>query len=176
MTGLGLVNIGNTKTLRLNDTNAASGANSAYWNNTTPTSSVFTVGTHPTTNWNTKTMIAYCFADVAGYSKNGVYTGNGNADGTFVYTGFKVSYVMLKRTDSTSNWTVYDNKRLGYNVDNNGLLANTSDAEYTDDRIDLLSNGFKLRANHAEVNTGTYIYMAFGQTLVGTNNIPATAR
>ena len=169
-------NIGNTKTLRLNDTNAASGANSAYWNNTTPTSSVFTVGTHPTTNWNTKTMIAYCFADVAGYSKNGVYTGNGNADGTFVYTGFKVSYVMLKRTDSTSNWTVYDNKRLGYNVDNNGILANEDDPEYTDDRIDLLSNGFKLRANHAEVNTGTYIYMAFGQTLVGTNNIPATAR
>ena len=83
---------------------------------------------------------------------------------------------MLKRTDSTSNWTVYDNKRLGYNVDNNGILVNTSDAEYTDDRIDLLSNGFKLRANHAEVNTGTYIYMAFGQPIVSNGGVCATAR
>ena len=141
-----------------------------------PTSSVFKVGSYSTMNGSGNDIIAYCFEEVAGYSKFGSYTGNSNADGTFVYTGFKPSWVMLKRTDSTSNWTVYDNKRLGYNVDNNGILANTSDAEYTDDRIDLLSNGFKLRANHAEVNTGTYIYMAFGQTLVGTNNIPGNAR
>jgi len=164
-----------TDYLNLNTT-AATTDNDNRWQDTKPTSTLISVGDYETNESGSHEFIMYAFAPIAGYSKFGGYTGNSNADGTFVYTGFKPSWVMLKRTDSTSNWTVYDNKRLGYNVDNNGILANTSDAEYTDDRIDLLSNGFKLRANHAEVNTGSYIYMAFGQPIISNSGVVATAR
>ena len=129
-------------------------------------------------NGNAENYVGYFFQEISGYSKFGSYTGNGNADGTFVYTGFKPSFIMIKITSTTNNWLMWDNKRLGYNVDNNELVANTTDAESTDDRIDLLSNGFKFRSGGAANNSNgaNYIYMAFGQTLVGTNNIPATAR
>jgi hypothetical protein len=114
------------------------------------------------------------------YSKFGSFTGNGNADGTFIYTGFKPSWIMFKRTSAASDWTIFDTKRLTYNVNNLRLEANTTDAEPSGaaNKIDILSNGFKMRHSSSSFNNsgGTYIYMAFGQSLVGTNNIPATAR
>ena len=150
------------------------------WNDTAPTSSVFTCGT-----WSGfdagGTMIAYCFADVQGFSKFGSYTGNGNADGTFVYTGFKPAFVLLKHSSGgTDNWNLYDNKRLGYNANYSFLVPNESNAENTGATtapLDLLSNGFKIRAStgHSNSSGETYIYMAFAeQPLVGDN--PATAR
>ena len=177
--GMYHVGIGNTSNISLNLTNAKYSANSAFWNNTNPTSSVFTVGTHPTINYNTQTMIAYCFAEKQGFSKFGSYTGNGSTDGTFVYTGFKPAWVMTKRTDSTGNWLMYDNKRIGYNPSNYFLYPNLSNVEDTanSEWLDLYSNGFKIRATSATVNGSgnSYIYMAFAeQPLVGDN--PATAR
>jgi hypothetical protein len=124
-------------------------------------------------------MIMYCFAEKTGYSKFGSYTGNGNADGTFVYTGFKPAFVIIKKTDGADNWTINDNKRVGYNVDNNELFANLSNAEDTNDVLDLVSNGFKLRHTAGRHNTsgGTYIYMAFAEApLVGSNGVTAKAR
>ena len=169
--------MGNEKHLLL-DTNGGQGDDS-YWNDTTPTSSVFSLGGQKiNVNYSGQTYVAYCFAEKTGYSKFGSYIGNSSADGSFVYTGFKPSWILIKNsTDSSNNWHIYDNKRLGYNVDNNMLRANLSNAEQTDDDIDILSNGFKLRRNSGAFNTGhTYIYMAFGQSLVGSNNVPCTAR
>ena len=124
------------------------------------------------------TYIAYCFAEKQGYSKFGSYTGNGNANGPFVYTGFKPAWVMTKPSSATGDWYMHDNKRDGYNAQNDYLKANATDAESNnDDRIDLLSNGFKIRIIII-VKTqvvATYIYMAFGQSIVGSNNVPATA-
>jgi hypothetical protein len=124
------------------------------------------------------TFIAYCFAEKAGYSKFGSYTGNGNADGTFVYTGFAPAFVMTKRTDSTSDWLICDNKRPGYNVINKKLFPNQSQAEDSYDSFDFVSNGFKIRSSGTGHNAsgGTFFYMAFGQSLVGSNNVPTTAR
>ena len=149
--------------------------------NVAPTSSVFTVNTHESVNF-AENYIAYCFAEKQGFSKFSSYTGNGNADGTFIYTGFKPAFVMVK--DSTSagyNWLMYDNKRLGYNPDNKYLVANENYAEAgstSDNAVDLLSNGFKFRTADQNSNrTNTYIYMAFAEApLVGSNNTPCTAR
>jgi hypothetical protein len=144
--------------------------------NVAPTSSVFTVNTHESVNY-AENYIAYCFAEKTGYSKFGSYTGNGNADGTFVYTGFAPSFVMTKRSSDTQGWVMWDNKRPGYNVTNQSLTANESSVEETGRTFDILSNGFKLRDTNTATNAAsTYIYMAFGQSVVGTNNIPATAR
>jgi hypothetical protein len=169
-------NVGNTKALYLNnDTTGAT--SSTFWNNTTPTSSVFTVGSDAATNGSGDTQIAYCFAEKSGYSSMGSYTGNGNANGTFVYTGFSPSFVMTKRTDSTSDWLICDNKRPGYNVINKKLFPNTSGTEDSYDSFDFVSNGFKIRSSGTGHNAsgGTYIYMAFAEEpLVGDN--PATAR
>jgi len=138
-------------------------ASANYWNNTAPTSSVFTVGS--ATNVLNDTWVAYCFAQVAGYSAFGSYTGNGSSDGTFVYTNFAPSFVMVKRTDTTGNWFIIDNKRLGYNGGTKNLYPNLSNAEATLE-LDLISNGFKWRLSGADVNAsgGTYIYMAFAET------------
>jgi len=150
----------------------------AIWNNTLPTTSVFSLGANADANGSGAGHIAYCFAEKTGYSKFGSYTGNGNADGTFVYTGFKPAWLMVKRTDTADTWIMYDSKRIGYNPNNYILEANTTAAEYSSDRFDLLSNGFKPRYDWTPINAsgGTYIYMAFGQSIVGSNNIPATAR
>ncbi len=115
--------IGETKYFNLNQTTAAATATNA-WNDTAPTSSVFSLGDGSTVNQNTDNFIAYCFAEKQGFSKFGSYTGNGNADGTFVYTGFKPAWIMIKRTDGANSWVIYDNKREGYNVDNDPLQAN----------------------------------------------------
>jgi len=173
--------IGNTKALKLNTTDAEHAWN-VYWNNTSPTSSVFSVGTGNGVNASSGTYIAYCFAEKQGYSKFENYKGNGNADGNFIYTGFKPAMVILKGASgsgSTENWSMYDNKRTGFNVDNNVLYPNATSAEGTSDDIDLLSNGFKIRRATGLLNDTavTYIYMAFAEEpLVASNFVPATAR
>jgi hypothetical protein len=176
--------------LELNSTGAVL-TNSAVWNSTNPTSSVFSVGTNARTNNNTSTYIAYCFAEKKGFSKFGIYTGNGNADGTFIYTGFKPAFVIIKRTTGAEGWNIGDNKRnitypSGANVNNAELQANLSNAE-TDrstrgggtTQYDMLSNGFKLRGNNPEINKSPepYIYMAFAENpFVTSTGIPTTAR
>ena len=163
--------------LRLNTTDAR--INEApIWNDTAPTSSVFSLGSSGAPNGSGDATIAYCFADVPGYSKFGSYTGNGNSDGAFVYTGFKPAFLMVKRTDSSGSWFMFDNKRDGYNSENHRLIADASDTEADPGEMELLSNGFKCRNTFGSVNHAeTYIYMAFAEApLVGTNNVPCTAR
>ena len=168
--------LGATKSIYLNVTDAAVTTNGS-WNNTEPTSTVFSIGTVIDTS--SANLIAYCFAEKQGFSKFGSYTGNGNADGTFVYTGFKPAFVMIKRTDSNNWWHIFDNKRDEFNLTDKVLYPNASNAEATIVLGDILSNGFKLRQTDADVNGSgaSYIYMAFAESpLVGTNNIPAVAR
>jgi len=129
-----------------------------------------------------KDYIAYCFAEKKGYSKFGSYTGNGNADGAFGYTGFKPAWLLIKRTDSAQHWILTDSTRNTFNVASKRLFPNLSDAEATSsgtNDFDLLSNGFKCRTNHVEINTsgGTYIYMAFAEhPFVSSKGVPVTAR
>ena len=166
------------KSLRLNETGAVANDATAL-NSTAPTSSLISLGSSVNTNANGNPMIAWCFSDVQGFSKAGKYTGNANADGAFIYTGFKPAFVLAKNTNDTSNWWMYDNKRLGYNVLNYGLHPNLTNAEWTDQNIDLLSNGFKMRSTSNTTNGSgdTFIYMAFAEApLVGSNNVPANAR
>jgi hypothetical protein len=155
-----------TEYLLLNGTGAKATATSV-WNSTAPTSSVFSVGTNADTNGSTRTFVAYCFAPVAGYSAFGSYTGNGSADGPFVYLGFRPRYIMIKRTDATQNWPIIDTSRDTYNVANKRLFANLSDAEDTGipNFIDILSNGFKCRDSNISYNAsgGTYIYACFAE-------------
>src|SRR5210317_2676957 len=154
--------IGATKYLQLNQT-AATGTSAIAWNNTEPTSSVFSVGTWDSGNGSGDKIVSYCFAEIKGYSKFGSYTGNGSTDGIFVYTGFKPAWLMIKRTDSTSSWSMRDTARSTFNVVTNRVWADLSNAESTSttETIDILSNGFKARNNIGGINTsgGTYIYM-----------------
>ncbi len=173
--------LGAGKYIVLEETSAAVTTANA-WNNTEPTSSVFTINTNGNINTNGETFIAYCFAEKQGFSKFGSYVGNGSTDGTFVYTGFKPAFVIAKGSSFGSAWTMSDNKRDSYNVINGQLFSNTSNAEDTsasNSMCDYLSNGFKMRSTGGAMNSSgnTYIYMAFAEEpLVGTNNIPATAR
>jgi hypothetical protein len=152
--------------------------------NTTVTlnSTIFSLGDYNGTNGNTDGIIAYCFAEKKGYSKFGSYTGNGNADGTFIYTGFKPAFILVKSSSASgTGWNILDNKRDTENVMDTILQPSNSDAEVNDANkyCDFLSNGFKWRASGGETNGSgtTYIYMAFAENpLVGTNNIPTTAR
>ena len=147
-------------------------------------SSIDTTNIHVKTSGGVNTdgqdYVAYCFAEIEGYSKFGSYTGNGSSDGTFVYTGFKPAFVIVKRTDTTGNWDMFDSTRSSFNATDKALFSNLTLAEVSGTRIiDTLSNGFKQRLNNADQNAsgGTYIYMAFAENpLVGTNGIPATAR
>ena len=144
----------------------------------TPSNSLLYLKVGATADANNNHII-YCFNSVKGYSKFGSYVGNGNADGTFVYTGFKPAMVIAKRTNSTGNWRIRDNKRSPNNVITDVLYPNSSSATITEDDHDFLSNGFKVRTTGPENNAsgGTFIYMAFAENpLVGTNNIPTTAR
>ena len=159
--------------------NSATADSDAYWSDEAPTSSVFTVGTSGPTNRNATTMIAYLWSEKQGYSKFGTYTGNGNADGTFVWTGFRPAFIMIKRTDSTGDWGIFDNKREGYNDETNRLKPNGNDAEEDDNFMDILSNGFKLRLTSSSINAsgGTFIYAAFAEApLVNSNGVPCNAR
>ena len=169
--------IGNTKAQYLNE-NFANTTSTTFWNDTSPTSSVFTIGSD--NSWN-GTSVFYCFAEKQGYSKFGSYTGNGSTDGTFVYTGFKPAFVMVKNITVADGWQLIDAKRNITNGYNNARLQPNSngaeDVNNTWTLVDLLSNGFKQRYTDNIMNASgkTYIYMAFAeQPLVGDN--PATAR
>jgi len=169
---------GATKTMELNDTTGAY-SSSTRWNNTAPTSSVFTVGSSLEVNGSGEDIIAYCFAEKKGFSKFGSYTGNGSTDGTFVYTGFKPAWVMVKRTDVANSWRMLDATRDTYNVAKESLYANQSASETTLDTLDFTSNGFKIRSTSNNINAsgGTYIYMAFAENpFVGSDGTPTTAR
>ena len=151
------------------------------FNDQAPTSSVWYLNSiHGTTNASSQAFIAYCFAEKQGFSKFGSYTGNGNADGTFVFTGMRPAFILLKNTTTSSrDWMVYDNKRQGYNGANNYLVANTSGSDQTGIEIDILSNGFKARASATGLNASgaTMIYMACGeQPFVNSNGVPCNAR
>ena len=173
--------LGNTKRIWLNLTNAES-TNTSSWNNTTPSSSLFTLGSSGETNGSGE-MIGYCFAEKQGYSKFGSYKGNGNADGTFIYTGFKPAFVLAKKTnEANTSWIMLDNKRLtSFNPIEVRMFANVSSAEddINTSYCDLVSNGFKIRNADNNINDAndTYIYMAFAEApLVGTNDVTAKAR
>jgi hypothetical protein len=151
--------------LVLNSTNAVSTDNGPFAS-TYPSSTVITLGTSTDTNANTATYVAYCFAPVAGYSAFGSYTGNGSSDGTFVFTGFRPRFIMIKRTDTAEGWYMLDTSRNTINLAVNYLDARASGAETTADFFDILSNGFKLRTTggYANASGGTYIYMAFAES------------
>jgi hypothetical protein len=171
--------LGNTKTHLLNSTEVPR-TNAVFWNNTSPTSTLITLGNDADVNESGQTFIAYCFAEVKGYSKFGSYTGNGSTDGTFIYTGFKPAYIMIKVTSTADNWNVLDNKRDPENTGSELVLyPDLNNSEGAAVRGDFLSNGFKCRTTNVSVNASgaTYIYAAFAENpLVGTNNVPATAR
>ena len=172
--------VGATKYLKLNAQDAEA-SSSGVWNSTAPTNQVFSVGSSSLTN-GSGTYVAYCFAEKAGYSKFGTYAGNGQSAGATVYTGFKPAWVMVKRTNNSTNWGINDATRDTNTTYGNdaSLYANYNVAETTSSslNLDLLSNGFKLRSSNSDWNDdgSKYIYMAFGQSIVGSNNIPATAR
>jgi len=174
--------LGNTKFAGYLNATDAAGTSAGPWNNTTPTSSVFTVGNGGNTNNNGGTHIAYIFSERQGFSKQGVYTGNGNANGAFVYTGFKPAWVMIKSTASGEDWFIWDNKRPGFNKSFNPYLQpNTNNAEYDGSGAfaQLLSNGFKINGTSSYLNSsgGTYIYLAFAESPFTTSTgIPTTAR
>ena len=169
-----------TGEIYLNQSNALSAAFGPF-NKTAPTTSVFNLGTDVICNGSGRNYIAYAFATKKGFSKFGSYTGNGNANGPFIYTGFKPAWVMVKRYDSgTEDWRISDNKRFDQkNPIDKVLFANLNNVESDADVYDFVSNGFKLRTTDGGMNAsgGTYIYMAFAEEpLVSSNNIPATAR
>ncbi len=168
------------KYLLLNSTTASITASNRF-QDTAPSSSVVTIGTHGYVNNNGSDYIAYCFAQKKGYSKIGSYTGNGSASsGPFVYLGFRPAWVMIKRSSGTGGWEIYDSKRDGFNPQVHGLTANTSNAEdNTDDLLDLLSNGFKLYHDGSGLNTNgsEYIYMAFAESpFVNSKGVPNNAK
>ena len=170
---------GNGLNVVIHKTVTGYGPDASYWQDTNPSATLITIGASTRLNNSGTTYIAYCFADVQGFSKFSSYEGNGNADGTFVYTGFRPAWVMIKGIDGTTNWHIYDDQRLGYNIDNNSQRANLVTADQTDDDIDLFSNGFKIKRNTSALNTsgGTYNYCAFAKApFVNSNGVPCNAR
>jgi hypothetical protein len=161
--------LANSQYLFLNSTNAAATALN-LWFNTAPTSAVFSVNSDSNVNGASTNYVAYCFAPVVGYSSFDSYTGNGSADGPFVYTGFRPRWVMVKNTSASANWILWDSARDIDNVIDLRLRTNTSESEasLTDafSNVDFLSNGFKLRSSgggDANSNGATYIYAAFAE-------------
>ena len=172
--------LGATKFLYLDVTDAV-GTNSGFYNDTEPTSSVFSVGTANNTNYNGEAIIAYCFSEKQGYSKFGSYTGNGSTDGTFIYTGFKPAFIMTKQTDGADWWVINDTKRDTFNTSTLGLRPNDTAAESSDTAWtkDILSNGFKQRTTNSGSNGSgnSYIYMAFAENpFTSSAGTPVTAR
>ena len=162
------------------DDTSAKGNGDNVFNDTAPTSSVFSIGNAGDTNASGQSYVAYCFAEKKGFSKFQNYTGNGSTNGTFVYTGFKPALIIQKNSGATGNWILYDNKRDVDNVANKILIPNNSSAEASACDVDLLSNGFKFRAvNDASSNksANTYIYMAFAEhPFTSSTGTPVTAR
>ena len=165
--------VGNTKILYLNLTNSPA-TSSNYWNDTTPTSTVFSIGSDNKTGKSGDNYVAYCWHEVPGYSKFGSYTGNGSANGPFIHLGFRPAWFLQKKTSGTGGWYLFDNKRSGFNVDNDMLVPNETDAEYdgqTYPRLDFLSNGIKWVDAGSSVHNAsgaTYVYMAFAERPSGT--------
>jgi len=161
--------LGVNKYLLLQASNAVATGAPGYDNGTLATSSVFTIGSQTDVNTNGNSNVAYCFAEVAGYSKFGSYTGNGSADGPFVYCGFRPRWIMVKRTDSTGGWNITDTSMATYNLAQPLLQANTSAAEVSAFEADILSNGFKYRGSSTNVlfdhnlSGATYIFVAFAE-------------
>jgi hypothetical protein len=154
--------LGASKYINLNST-AAAVTNNLVWNNTAPTSTVVTIGSDLSTYGN---IVMYCWAEIAGFSKFGSYTGNGSADGVFVYTGFRPKWILVKQSSAAGEyWNIIDASRSPYNVSNARLSADQISAESTAASMDLLSNGFKIRETGSGTNTNgaTYIYMAFAE-------------
>ena len=176
----GIASDAETDYLYLDTTNAAAD-DANLFNDTAPTSTVFSIGTSGVVN-QAEAHIAYCFAEKQGYSKFGSYIGNGNANGAFVYTGFKPALIIIKRTDSADHWQIQDIKRHGSNGENSRLQPNDSSAEATNSTwtsMDFLSNGFKQRYTDSimNVSSGTYIYIAFAEhPFVSSKGVPTTAR
>jgi len=160
------ISVGNTKAMYLNTTAAASAASSAFFNNTSPTSSVFSVGSAVEFNASATTQVAYCWAAISGFSAFGSYTGNASTDGPFVYTGFRPKFVLIKCSSTTENWSIIDSSRNTYNLSDSDLFPSLSNAETTNMGLDLLSNGFKLRTTNTvngNASGATYIYAAFAE-------------
>jgi hypothetical protein len=143
----------------------------AHWNDTAPTSSVMTLGASSNTNVSGASYLLLCWTGIEGYSKFGYYEGNGNADGTFVWCGFRPAWVLCKSLDSYTSWYIYDHKRDGYNVDNDAILGDTDGAELTADNIDILSNGFKLRIATVPNVSETYLFCAFAEFPFGGSGV-----
>jgi len=169
--------------LLLLDTTGATYTSNNYMSGTVPSSSLLYLGNTGSTNENGVNHIAYCFAEKTGYSKFGKYIGNGNADGTFIYTGFKPAFVITKASSTAQSWQMSDNKRDTFNAVDHRLRPNEMGAESTSPEwIDFCSNGFKLRNNDVAWNGSgaSYIYMAFAEEPLvansGSNGVPATAR
>ena len=174
--------IGNTKFLRLN-ANIAAGTQSTYWQDTDPTSTVFSVGNAGDVNTSSGTHVAYCMKSVQGFSKFGKYIGNGNTDGPFIYTGFKPAWLMIKETGNANEWRLFDNKRNEHNPVTTHFEVDTDGAETdggtTHNQYNFLSNGFKIRTSNAGNNRdgGQYIYMCFAESpIVSSEGVPNTAR
>jgi hypothetical protein len=171
--------LGATKVIYLNST-ATPDTSSTVWNDTEPNATTFALGTNTGTNDSGSDYIGYVFCDVPGYFTSGLYFGNYDTNGPMIYTGFRPSLVMVKCSNDTGNWLVFDNKRLGYNTDNRYLEANDTDAEATSYTINIYSNGFKCTETSAgsdlNGNSDSYCWMAWGQTMVSSGNILATAR
>ena len=171
--------VGNTKRAGLLDETSVPSTSSTFFQDTSPTSSIITLGSNHGCN-GPDAMICYAFAEKKGYSKFGSYTGNGNADGPFVYTGFKPAFVMAKKSSGTEDWSITDNKMNTFNVCNNKLRPNSTSQESTGNaHIDFTAQGFKWRSTSGEFNASgsTYIYMAFAENpFVTSSGVPATAR
>jgi hypothetical protein len=157
--------LGNTKYFELNTSNAPY-TSTAAWNNTSPSATVITFKGNDLNNKSPHTYIAYCWHSVEGYSKIGSYTGNGNADGPFIYTGFRPAFVITKYISSIGHWRIKDNKRDTYNKMENTMWANDNSAEQNENDHDWCANGFKIRNSGSQENAsgGQFIYMAFAET------------
>jgi len=167
--------------MNLNSTGSNQDGSTNVWRNTAPTSSVFKVGLDSIAAANGRTMVAYCFAPIQGYSKFGKFTGTADADGPFIHTGFKPAWLMIKEVVSGGGWGMWDNKRNPFNAMTTRLLANTNagDDTSTDNSVDFLSNGFKMRTASGGFNQdgAGIVYMAFAESpFVSSEGIPTTAR
>ena len=159
------------------NTASNSTSNSGMWNDTDPTSTLVSIGNHNGVNaQNGIAFIMYCFAPIRGYCRIGRYRGNSSSNGAFIYTGFKPQTIIVKEKSSSKNWYLFQDSRLGYNGGMRSHRPNLSDAEQTTSFVDFLSNGFKFRDNDSHFNAAgnDHNYIAWGQTTVGTNNVPAT--
>jgi len=164
----------------LNTTDASTG-DAGAWNSTAPTSSIFYVGNSSFTNQSSANYVSYIFSEKKGYSKFGSYTGNGNADGPYIYLGFRPAWILIRVTSTANDWILLDNKRDSFNVATKKLNPNLNDAESNDSGVstDFLSNGFKIRTAGGNVNqsSATFLYMALAESpLVNSNGIPNNAR